>query len=146
MTLFGAVLFALALPNELFPLGSPILGMIALLPYYIALVRTSTPRGAARLGALFGAASTILANYWLMFFEDYSVWTIGGTTIAYTAFNAILAGFLWRATRASSLLRPALFALIWTFYEYLKSIGFLGYPWGLAAYPFNELHVFNQVV
>jgi apolipoprotein N-acyltransferase len=146
MTLLGALLFAAALPNELFPLGSPLLGLVALVPYYLALCRTADARSAARLGALFGAVSTIIANYWLMFFEDYSAWTIGGTTLAYIVFNYLLAGFLWRATRAPRVFRPVLFALVWTFYEYLKSVGFLGYPWGLAAYPFNQLHAFNQLV
>lgn len=31
-------------------------------------------------------------------------------------------------------LRPFAFAAAWTAYEYLKSIGYLGYPWGLAGH------------
>ncbi len=146
LTLLAAILFPLALPNELFLLGSPIIGLIALVPYYLALRNTPDARTAARLGAIFGGVSTIIANYWLMFFGDYSIWTIGGTTIGYIAYNWVLAGFLWRVVHAPRIYRPALFAAVWMAYEYLKSIGFLGYPWGLAAYPFNELAIFNQVV
>ena len=146
LTLLSAVLFPLALPNELFLLGSPIIGLIALVPYYVALRTTSDARTAARLGAIFGAVSTIIANYWLMFFGDYSIWTIGGTTIGYIGYNWLLAGFLWRVVHTRRAYRAVLFAAVWMAYEYLKSIGFLGYPWGLAAYPFNELAVFNQVV
>ncbi|MFW6312768.1 MAG: apolipoprotein N-acyltransferase, partial [Spirochaetota bacterium] len=146
LTLFSAILFPLALPNELFLLGSPILGLIALVPYYVALRETPDARTGARLGAVFGGVSTIIANYWLMFFGDYSIWTIGGTTIGYIGYNWLLAGFLWRVVHTHRAYRPVLFAAVWMAYEYLKSIGFLGYPWGLAAYPFNELVIFNQIV
>jgi len=146
LTIASAILFPLALPNELFPLGAPLLGLVALVPYYLALRETDRAKTAARLGALFGGVSTVIANYWLMFFGDYSVWTIGGTTIGYIGYNWVLAGFLWRTTRAPAAYRPVLFAMTWTLYEYAKSIGFLAYPWGLAAYPFNDLAVFTQVV
>jgi apolipoprotein N-acyltransferase len=144
--LLSGVLFPLALPNELFLLGSPVVGLVALVPYYVALRETSDARTAARLGAIFGGVSTIIANYWLMFFGDYSIWTIGGTTIGYVGYNWLLGGFLWRVVHTRRAYRPVLFAAVWMGYEYLKSIGFLGYPWGLAAYPFNELTIFNQVV
>ncbi|TVQ24108.1 MAG: apolipoprotein N-acyltransferase [Spirochaetaceae bacterium] len=144
--LFSAVLFSLALPNELFLLGNPILGLIALIPLYLVLADAKSGRDAARLGAVFGATSTLLSNYWLMFFEDYSVWTIGGTTIGYTAYNYLLGGFLWFALTQRRELRPVAFALTWTLYEYLKSVGFLGYPWGLAAYPLNSLLPAIQLV
>ena len=144
--LFSAVLYSLALPNELFLLGNPILGLIALIPFYLALADAKSGRDAARIGAVFGAASTLLSNYWLMFFEDYSVWTIGGTTIGYIAYNYLLGGFLWFAVTQRRELRPVAFALTWMLYEYLKSVGFLGYPWGLAAYPMNTVLPAIQLV
>ncbi len=146
LTLLSAVLFPLAMPNELFAFGSPLVGLVALVPYYLAIRDTNDARSAARLGALFGAVSTLLGNYWLMFFGEFSVWTIGGPTVGYIVYNYVLAGFLWRASREPLAYRPVLFALVWTLYEYLKSIGFLAYPWGLAAYPFNELTLFTQIV
>ena len=145
-TLLSAVLFPLALPNELFPMGNPFIGLIALAPLYVALREAESPRQATLAGVLFGGISTFLANYWLMFFGEYSVWTIGGTTVGYMLYNAILGPFLWRALRARPAYRPILFALVWTGYEFLKSVGFLAYPWGLAAYPFNMVSVLVQVV
>lgn len=144
--LVSAVLFAVALPNELLLYGSPIVGAIALVPLYRALRDAPNGRKAARLGALFGLVSTLLTNFWLMFFRDYSVWTIGGTAIGYTAYNFLLGGLLWLVLRARTAWRPVLFALLWTLYEYAKSIGFLGYPWGLAAYPFNTVIPLIQIV
>jgi apolipoprotein N-acyltransferase len=145
-TITASLLFAAALPNEILMYGSPVIGAVALIPFYLALRSAPDGRTAARLGALFGFLSTILSNFWLMFFEDYSVWTLGGTAFAYTAYNFILGGLLWKVLRARTSYRPVLFALLWTLYEYAKSIGFLGYPWGLAAYPFNTVNVFIQIV
>lgn len=143
--LLSSVLFAVALPNELFLYGSPVMGVIALVPLYRALRHAAGGREAARLGALFGLVSTLLTNFWLMFFRDYSVWTIGGTAIGYTAYNFLLGGLLWLVLQSRPAWRPLLFALLWTLYEYAKSIGFLGYPWGLAAYPFNTVIPLIQI-
>jgi apolipoprotein N-acyltransferase len=144
--LSSAVLFALAVPNDFFPLGSPLLGLVALVPLYLAYLDAETPGRAALVGVIFGGVSTFLANYWLVFFGEFSVWTIGGTTLGYVLFNAILGPFLWRALRTRRGLRPLLFALVWMSYELLKSVGFLGYPWSLASYPYNTLTVFIQIV
>ncbi|CAI8040373.1 Apolipoprotein N-acyltransferase 2 [Geodia barretti] len=40
---------------------------------------------------------------------------------------------------AAGRLRPYAVAAAWTVYEFLKSGGFLGFPWGLAAYPVNTV-------
>ena len=145
VTLISSVLFPLALPNEVFPMGNPFIGAIALAPLYLAFLWAENTRKATLVGVLFGAVSTFLANYWLMFYGDYSVWTIGGTTLGYMLFNAILGPFLWRALRSNRAYRPLLFAMVWTGYELLKSVGFLAYPWGLAAYPFNAVPVLIQI-
>jgi apolipoprotein N-acyltransferase len=70
-----------------------------------------------------------------MFFQGYSVWTYGGTVLGYMGYNAILFTFLRGFASMHPRSRPFLLAGVWALYEYLKSIGFLGYPWGLVAYP-----------
>lgn len=139
LTLVSAVLFPIALPSELFLYGNPFLGIFALSFYYVALVRTPTRREAIVHGIIFGALSTIIANYWLMYFGQFSVWTLGGVTLGYTGYNALLGPILWYFLRRRPTYRPFIFAIAWTAYEYLKSIGYLGYPWGLSAYPFNTI-------
>jgi apolipoprotein N-acyltransferase len=42
--------------------------------------------------------------------------------------------------------RPFLLAVGWAVYEYFKSIGFLGYPWGLVAYPMGGILPLIQFV
>ncbi|AEJ19458.1 apolipoprotein N-acyltransferase [Gracilinema caldarium] len=45
-----------------------------------------------------------------------------------------------------SVLRPFVLALGWTTWEWGKSIGFLGYPWGLVAYGLNNYPRMTQIV
>ncbi len=142
----AAVLFAVALPNEVFPYGVPWLSLLALAPFFVALLRTTRLRDAALLGAVFGGLSTILSNYWLANFGEFAVWTIGGPTLGYIIYNAILAPILRRLAESPRHLRPFVLAAAWTAYEYFKSIGFLGYPWGLAGYPLSDIPVLLQHV
>jgi apolipoprotein N-acyltransferase len=137
LAVFSALLFAAAQPNELFRWGQPLLGFLALTPYFLALARTYTVREAVRLGMLFGALSTAITNYWLMFFGEFSVWTLGGVTLAYLLFHALLAPILARFCDTKRTYRPFALAVAWVGYEYLKSVGFLGFPWGLMAYPLH---------
>lgn len=139
LTLISSILFPLSLPNALFPYGNVFLSIISLSFYYLALLWTPNRKAAIRLGMLFGAVSTAIANYWLMFFGQFSLWTLGGTVLGYIGYNAMLAPILRHFLHYKRAYRPFLFALVWTAYEYLKSSGFLGYPFGLAAYPLSSI-------
>lgn len=134
----------MALPNEFVLFGQPLIGLFALAPLFAALSLVKRPGEAALVTALFGAVSTVLSNYWLVFFGDFAIWTIGGTTLGYTMFHALLGVFLWKFSRTKGLGRPFVLAALWTVYEYLKSVGFLGYPWGLAAYPLGSELILAQ--
>lgn len=141
----SGILFPLTLPSPLFSYGSAPLGAIALVPLYLFVLRSQDTKLLVRGGVLFGAISTIIANFWLAFFQDFSVWTLGGATVGYMAYNAILFGFFSLVRNRPRPYRPVYFALIWVAYEYLKSVGFLGYPWGLAAYSLTDLPVLLQI-
>ena len=47
LAIVSALLMALALPNELFPYGSPLFGVLALAPLLAAIYRTGSYAGAA---------------------------------------------------------------------------------------------------
>lgn len=165
----SAATLALSLPSELAPYGIPLLGFVCLIPYFSALHRTRSYREAALLGFVFGSLSHFLSSYWLMFFKDYAIWTIGATSVAYGFLHMLVAGFLrrfsmigspqgqsieieqptrplWGHLRGqSTLLRPFAIAAVWTIWECLKSVGFLGYPWGLIAYSVNTIDALNQI-
>ncbi len=145
LTLLSSFLLPLALPNEIFPSGNLIIGIICLVPYYFALRNSPRSRFSALLGIIFGAVSTFLANYWLMFFGEFSLWTLGGVILGYIGYNALFAPYLSRFLRERSVYRPFLFAAAWTAYEFFKSIGYLGYPWGLSAYPTTSVLPLIQI-
>ena len=133
--LFSALLFALALPNEIFQEGFWPLGLVALVPLYKALKGSKSFRQASLYGAVFGAACHALTSYWLFFYKDFAFWTLGTTTLAYSIVFAVAACYGYFVLEETPhAYRPFIFALGWVSLEFLKSRGFLGYPWGLLAY------------
>ncbi|MCA1753105.1 MAG: apolipoprotein N-acyltransferase [Spirochaeta sp.] len=132
----SGLLLAAALPNEFIPYGTPLIAPIALIPLFYALLRSRRIRDSIRIGVIFAVISTGLSNYWLANFGEFAVWTIGGPIIGYSLYNSLLFPVLQRImqppVRAE---RIFIAAAAWAGYEFLKSVGFLGYPWGLISYP-----------
>lgn len=145
LAILSAVAFSAALPNEFVHYGSPLVGLVALVPLYAAFRISPDMATAVRSGAVFGAISTMLSNYWLANFGEFSVWTLGGPTLGYIGYNMLLATILYTLMRLPSRFRPLAFTAAWTGYELLKSIGYLGYPWGLAAYSFGDSIALMQI-
>ncbi|HTX73159.1 MAG TPA: apolipoprotein N-acyltransferase [Rectinemataceae bacterium] len=130
----SALLLSLGLPNEVFKYGFPPLGFVALAPLWVALTEVDGYGRAALLTGLFGALQHALSSYWLYFFKDFAFWTLGSTTIAYGIVYAVFGLYLGFFARRGGWGRPVAFAALWAIFEFLKSNGFLGYPWGLIPY------------
>lgn len=146
LSLASALLGALALPNELFLQGAWPLGFCALAPLYIVLKSCEKPGRAALLGAIYGGLHHSLSSYWLYFYRGFAFWTLGSTTIAYAAIYAVAATYAqFLLSGKNRAYRPFVFALGWTVLEYFKSIGFLGYPWGLIPYSLSSLPLLLQI-
>jgi apolipoprotein N-acyltransferase len=143
--LSSSVFLSIALPNEAFRFGAPVLGFIALIPLYAALRECRSPGMAALVTGLFGACQHALSSYWLYFFHDFAFWTIGVSTLAYAVVYAVLGLYLGLALKRSGSGRPLAFAAIWAAFEYLKSTGFLGYPWGLIPYSLTSVLPLLQI-
>ncbi|MGA2544932.1 MAG: apolipoprotein N-acyltransferase [Rectinemataceae bacterium] len=135
----SAILMTLAVPNELFKHGLAPLGFIALIPLYIAILELPGPKSAALVTGVFGALQHTLTSFWLWFFQDYRIWTLGSTTLAYFVVYAVLGLYLWLFLSRGAKARPLGFILLWTCFEYQKSVGFLGYPWGLIPYSLTDV-------
>ena len=160
LTLLSAVLLPLALPNELFKDGLPLLSFICLSPFFIAVIKAPTFRFTSCLGMIFGIITTYITYYWLQFFGNYTVYTIGGAMFVFFCYFALLAPFLKgvsgiyilkpavcsNKTAFSSEFRPIILAIAWTYYEFLKSSGFLGFPWALISHPVHDFLPFIQFV
>ncbi|MBL8968391.1 MAG: apolipoprotein N-acyltransferase [Spirochaetaceae bacterium] len=143
--LSSSVLFALALPNEVFAYGMPALGTLALIPLYFAMGAAPSYRFAALAAGLYGALHHALSSYWLYFFKDFALYTIGATTLAYFVVYAVFGFYLAFFLKKTGPYRPLAFALLWTSFEFLKSTGFLGYPWGLLPYTQTEVLPLLQI-
>lgn len=137
-------LLALSIPNELFVWGNPLFGIIALVPLYLALRFAKNYKEAFFIGMLFGGTAHGCSSFWLWFFKGFRLWTLGSTTLAYMVVYAFLGWYLFGTLTRGGTLRPFLFALVWAVFEYAKSFGFLGYPWGLLPYSWNTILPFNQ--
>jgi apolipoprotein N-acyltransferase len=130
LVLLAAVLFTLAHPNPIFMNGLPALAWIMYLPA-LFLVRRSTPPACLFWGALYGFVTFSLFNYWLSAYEFIAgavVYTI------YLCYFMLLFAVLRIALRLFPHYGFILQWLIFVGFEYLRTLGFLGYPYGITGY------------
>jgi apolipoprotein N-acyltransferase len=128
--LLAAVLFAAAFPNLLFENGLPLLAWVAYVPVFWLIRRVSL--GASIFwGALYGYAAYGLFNYWLSVFHPLAGLIVGTIYMVYLA-------VLFPLLKVASLLFPRrgylVQWLLWMGYEYLRTLGFLGYAYGITGY------------
>ena len=128
--LLAAVLFAASFPNLLFENGLPLLAWVAYVPVFWLIRRVSL--GASILwGAFYGYAAYGLFNYWLSVFHPLAGIIVGTIYMVYLA-------ALFPLLKVASLLFPRrgylVQWLLWMGYEYLRTLGFLGYAYGISGY------------
>jgi len=130
LTALAALLFAGSFPNPLIENGLPVFAWVALVPVFFLLYRASL--GASALwGALYGYTAYLLFNYWLASFHPLAGIIVHGIYMLYMA-------LLFLALKLAIVFFPrrAYFAhwVIWLAYEYVSTLGFLGYPYGVIGY------------
>ncbi len=130
--------------NAFFPFGNPLLGLISLIPLLWALRHSPNNRWASLILGLSLALSSPLQYFWLASFQDYSTWTIGSVTLGFWLYGWTFGPALRLALRQEP--GPAVFlgAMVWALYEFLRSNGFLGFPWGNLPYPFYDWQALIQ--
>jgi apolipoprotein N-acyltransferase len=135
----SVMLTTLSIPSFVSLNGIGLLGWISLVPLFVVLLHERFWRGVF-YGITFGVLTTLLQNYWLGTFNLISLqFTVVLWLVFYALFVPVLLFLLRRAPRLSLLVFP----LAWTGFEYLTSIGFLGYPWGLVAH--SQYHVASLI-
>lgn len=134
LVIVSALIYTLGLPNELLHYGNPVFGFIALVPFLYVLYRQNKVSYSVLFGAFFALISTIAVYFWLLFFQDFSIWTLSGVVAAHILYFLVLSPILFTALKYPSPFRPFLTAGVWIVYEFLKSTGYLGLPWGLLAH------------
>ncbi|AEH40203.1 apolipoprotein N-acyltransferase [Treponema paraluiscuniculi Cuniculi A] len=123
-------LFALSHPNPLLPRGCALLAYGALAPLFL-LVRWASGFAVVFWGGAYGAFSYGAFSYWLFVFHPVALCVVAG-------FSALFLAALCLALKAGGAFwqRRALLVqcLVWLGYEYAKTLGFLGFPYGVMGY------------
>jgi apolipoprotein N-acyltransferase len=135
---FAALLFAASFPGLIFPDGFPILAYSALIPVFLV-VRRATWIWIAVYGLLYGFFAYSLFNFWLAAFHPLTIFIVSGI---YMAYFFLLFPLLKLADTVFDDYGYLAQFLLWMGYEYLRTLGFLGYPYGIlgySQYPFIPL-------
>lgn len=161
-SVFSGVMLAAAIPNEFYLLGCPVFTVLALVPLYIAVWESKNYKQAMLCFAVQTAATHLCSSFWLGF-KDFAIFTLGfsafGTALIGCAFALLLYLPFSSAKSKNDLnlnslhnqffnsitFRCLYFAGIYTLYEWIKSSGFLGYPWGTLSSTMYEWRPLMQI-
>jgi apolipoprotein N-acyltransferase len=106
------------------------LAFVALAPLFIV-VHRATWSGAFLYGLFTGFISYVFLNYWLIAFHPLTIFIVPGI---YAAYFLVLIPILKIADTLFPRYGYLLQVLVWISYEYLRTLGFLGYSYGILGY------------
>ena len=155
-------MLSLAIPNELLHFGSPAAAMLALIPFYFAYTNFSSYKQAALLTGLNTMLVHLMSSFWLAFFKDFAVFTLGASALGTGVIGAVAGLILYSpfhrykkhtelriyaspSYRAFIPFRILWFCTVYVLYEWMKSTGWFGYPWGTVSSAFYRWNVFIQI-
>lgn len=139
------------IPNEVLPFGSASLGLVSTIPLYIAIRKSRTQKDAFIICFINAAAVNLMSSFWLGNFHGFAMFTLGASTIGTGFVMAFISqafylpvllqenwtgGKLFASADENApwiTLRTLWFASVYTIWEWCKSSGFLGYPWGTLS-------------
>jgi apolipoprotein N-acyltransferase len=125
----SAALFGFSFPSVLRLDGIGLLAWIAIAPLLLVLIKAKPAMGVF-YGVVFGALQALIINYWL---GTYNYVTLHLITIAFVVefllFMIALVVLIKLSGKWGFLTVPA----AWVAFDYVRSIGILGYPWGIAG-------------
>jgi len=129
LAILSGVLNALAFPSFLCTAGLPLLGWFCLVPLMLCLADVPLGRGIL-YGTLAGVLQTMISNYWLGTFNLLTLQFVTVVTaLEYVPFMAVSLAIFRRTGKLGFLVFPA----AWTVFDWLRGMGFLGFPWGMLG-------------
>ncbi len=156
-SVFSGFMLSAAIPNELYLFGCPAYTLAAFIPLYLAFNRIKDFRLAFIAFFIQTLVTHLISSFWLAYFKDFAIFTLGASAIGtaciggafglffflpyYTSecqnkLNEYYAGISFlslKTIRRSPCFRILYFTVVYTLYEWVKSAGFLGYPWGTVS-------------
>lgn len=149
LSVFSGVLLALAIPNELYLMGSPFYTLIAIIPFYLAIKDCKSFRFSFVLSFIQTITVHLCSSFWLGYFKDFAALTLGASAFGTGMIGGIFGIFFhfpyYSESKRNRLnlfslkenntpaFRIFWFSFIYVLYEWFKSTGFLGYPWGTVS-------------
>jgi apolipoprotein N-acyltransferase len=130
LLLLGAVLFALSFPNIISNWGFFPLGFVCLVPVFVV-IRRAPWRLVWLYGLFFVLTGLSLYSYWLAWFHPLA---LSISMVTYGLYFVVLFPLLKLAVTLFPRSGYLLQALIWAGYEFIKTLGFLGYSYGILGY------------
>jgi len=143
--LCSAVLLSLGISNEYLHFGSALFGIIALIPLYTAFCISPTRRRTAWMFGAMIALVHLCSSFWLAYFENFAIFTLGASTVAYFFLGFLFGYWFYYAMKLPLRLRPFAFACLWTLWEWFKGSGFVAYPWGSLSMTALSLRPLIQI-
>lgn len=130
LLILAVALFTLPQPNLLSVKGFPFLAYIAFIPLFV-LIRRISFRASFFWGGLYGMFCYCLFTYWLGVFHPLAMYIIA---ILYFIYMLVTIPLLKLADLYFPRYGFIIQWMIWVGYEYLKTLGFNGYSYGVIGY------------
>jgi apolipoprotein N-acyltransferase len=126
----AVLFFALPQPNLLSLKGFPVFAYVAFIPLFI-LIRRVSFKASFLWGAFYGLFCYCVFTYWLGLFHPLAMYVIGTLYFFYLMLAV-------PALKLADILFPRygfiVQWMVWVGYEYLKTLGFNGYAYGVIGY------------
>ncbi len=141
LLILSSVLFALAFPSALSRWGIAPIAFISIIPVFIV-IHTSSWKSIIPYGAFYGFITYGIFNYWLSTFHPLAIIIV---PLIYAAYFIFLFPVLKLADKLFPKYGYLVQVLCWISYEYLRTEGFLGYPYGIIGYTMATVLPFIQI-
>ena len=148
---FSGFMLSAAIPNEFYLFGCPVFTLFAFIPLYLIFNKIKDFKLAFLAFFLQTLTTHLISSFWLAYFKDFAIFTLGASALGtaciggafglyfflpyYTSSsqNKLNENSLKLSLFQSPVFRVLYFAALYTLYEWAKSSGFLGYPWGTVS-------------
>jgi len=150
-SVFSGFMLSAAIPNEFYLFGCPVFTLFAFIPLYLIFNKIKDFKLAFTAFFIQTLTTHLISSFWLAYFKDFAIFTLGASALGtaciggafglyfylpyYTskAHNKLNENSIKLSLMTSPIFRVLYFSALYTLYEWAKSSGFLGYPWGTVS-------------